>query len=69
LAIITLTWRGSVVESGTVIDALNPDKDRRLFELQRAGSGVFVPEEESSSTNQPSDYKNRIPPVRRVRVR
>ena len=43
-----LTWRGSVVEPGTVIDALNPDEDRRLLELQRARSVVFVPEEEGN---------------------
>jgi hypothetical protein len=61
-----LTWRGSVVEPGTVIDALNPDEARRLFELQRARSVVFVPEEEGSSIDQPSDYKIRIPPMRRA---
>jgi hypothetical protein len=57
-----LTWRGSVVEPGTVIDALNPDECRRLLELQRARSVVFVPEEGGS----PSDYKIRIPPMRRA---
>ena len=60
-----LTWRGSVVEPGTVIDALNPDEARRLFELQRARSVVFVPEAEDSSTDQPSDYKTYIPPMKR----
>jgi len=56
-----LTWRGSVVEPGTVIDALNPDEARRLFELQRTRSVVFVPEEEGRFTDQPSDYIIRIP--------
>ncbi|MBV9479822.1 MAG: hypothetical protein JO249_03590 [Acidobacteria bacterium] len=59
-----LTWRGSIVEPGTVIDALNPNEDRRLFELQRAHSVVFVPEE-GSSTDQPSNYTTHIPPMRR----
>jgi len=59
-----LTWRGSIVEPGTVIDALNPDEARRLSELQRARSVVFVPEAEGSSTDQPSDYEIRIPPMR-----
>jgi hypothetical protein len=63
-----LAWRGSVVEPGTIIDALNPDEDRRLFELQRARSVVFVPEAENSSTDHPSNYKIRIPPMRQVRV-
>ena len=61
-----LTWRGSVVEPGTVIDALNPDECRRLLGLQRARSVVFVPEEEASFAVQPSDYKIRIPPIRRA---
>jgi hypothetical protein len=61
-----LTWRGSVIEPGTVIDALNPDEDQRLLELQRARSVVFVPEEEGSSMDQPSDYKIHIPLMRRA---
>ena len=56
-----LTWRGSVVEPGTVIDALNPHEARRLLELQRTRSVVFVPEEEGRFTDQLSDYKIRIP--------
>jgi hypothetical protein len=59
-----LTWRGSVVEPGTVIDALNPDEARRLLELQRTRSVVFVSEEEGRFTDQPGDYKIRIPPRR-----
>ena len=58
-----LTWRGSLVRPGTVIDALNPDECRRLLELQRARAVVFVPEE-GSSTDLPSDYRSRIPPMR-----
>ena len=60
-----LTWRGSLVRPGTVIDALNPDECRRLLKLQRARFVVFVPEE-GSSIDQPSDYKIRIPPMRRA---
>jgi hypothetical protein len=58
-----LTWRGSVVEPGTVIDALNPHEARRLLELQRTRSVVFVPEE-GRFTDQLSDYKIRISPRR-----
>ena len=56
-----LTWRGSIVEPGTVIDALNPDECRRLLELQRARAVVFVPEEKARFTDHPSDYKSAFP--------
>jgi hypothetical protein len=60
-----LTWRGSLVRPGTVIDALNPDECRRLLELQRTRAVVFVPEEEGSFVVQPGNYKSAFPGRRR----
>ena len=57
-----LTWRGSVVEPGTVIDALNPNEARHPFELQRARVLSFLcPKKRVALHTNPATTKSAFP--------